>query len=65
MTKRSNEPAVLAFKAAIPATGTPIGFSGGEGDAGFLKLEHFATGDEVQQMLELRGKELIVTMQEA
>jgi hypothetical protein len=65
MPQRKNERAVLAFKAVIPATATPIGFSGGEGEAGFIKLQHFATGEEVQQMLDLRGKELIVTMKRA
>ena len=65
MPNQKNERAVLAFKAVIPTSGTPIGFSGGEDESGHIKLEHFATGEEVQQMLDLRGKELIITMQEA
>jgi hypothetical protein len=28
----------LTFEAVIPNTGTPIGFAGGEGEAGFLRL---------------------------
>ncbi len=58
-----NEP--LAFRAAIPTTGNPITFSGGEGECGGLKLEHYMSGEEIEQLLELRGKELIVTIQEA
>ncbi len=57
-------PEPLAFRAAIPTTGNPITFSGGEGDAGALKLEHSMTGEEIQRLLELRGKELMVVIQE-
>jgi hypothetical protein len=32
------QPETLAFTAVIPKTGTPIGFAGGEGEAGFIKL---------------------------
>ncbi len=59
------QPEPLAFRAAIPTTGNPITFSGGEGDAGAIKLEHYMTGEEIQQLLELRGKELVVVIQEA
>ncbi len=57
-------PEPLAFHAAIPTTGNPITFSGGEGDAGAIKLEHSMTGEEIQRLLELRGKELMVVIQE-
>jgi len=58
------QPEPLAFRAAIPTTGNPLTFSGGEGECGGLKLEHYLTGDEIQRLLELRGKELMVVIQE-
>lgn len=54
----------IAIKCVIPNTGNPIGFAGGEGEAGTLKLSFYATGDEIQQLLALRGKELVVVLQE-
>lgn len=54
----------LAFRAAIPTTGNPITFSGGEGECGGLKLEHYMSGEEIERLLDLRGKELIVTIQD-
>lgn len=59
------KPQPLAFRAAIPATGNPITFSGGEGEAGAVKFEHNMTGAEVERLLHLRGKELILVIQEA
>ncbi len=58
-------PDPFAFRAVIPTNGTPITFSGGEGDAGAIKLEHYMTGEEMQKLLEFRGKELLVVIQEA
>ncbi len=58
-------PDPLAFRAAIPTTGNPITFSGGEGDAGAIKLEHYMSGEEIQKLLALRGKLLLVVIQEA
>lgn len=58
-----NEP--LTFLAAIPTTGNPITFSGGEGEAGAVKFEHYMTGAEVERLLSLRGKELMIVIQEA
>ncbi len=55
----------LTFHAAIPTTGNPITFAGGEGECGAVKFEHYMTGEEMQKLLELRGKELLVVIQEA
>jgi hypothetical protein len=48
----------LIFEAVIPNTGTPIGFSGGEGEAGFLKLQHYMTAEQIQALLNMRGSVL-------
>jgi len=61
----STKPEPLAFRAAIPTTGNPITFAGGEGDAGAVKFEHYMTGAEIERLLDLRGKELVVVIQEA
>ncbi len=58
-------PELLAFRAAIPNVGSPITFAGGQDEAGVLKLQFYATGEEIDRLLELRGKELVVVIQEA
>lgn len=55
-------PKPLTFEAVIPNTGTPIGFAGGEGEAGFIKLQHYMTAEQIEQLLNLRGCVLIVTV---
>lgn len=35
----------LAFEAVIPNSVTPIGFARGEGEAGFIKLQHYITAE--------------------
>ena len=58
-------PAPLALPCIIPNTGNPIAFSGGEEEAGRLTLHFYAGGDEIQRLLELRGEELVVVLQES
>lgn len=53
----------LTFEAVIPNTGTPIGFAGGEGKAGLLKLQHYMTSEQIQAILELRGCVLRATIE--
>ena len=55
---------LLSFEAVIPNTGTPIGFGGGEGEAGFIRLQHYMTSEQIQQLLNLRGCILTVTINE-
>jgi hypothetical protein len=55
----------LTFEAVIPNTGTPIGFAGGEGEAGLLKLQHYMTAEQIQTLLSLRGSVLSVTIIES
>jgi hypothetical protein len=55
---------ILTFEAVIPNTGTPIGFAGGEGEAGFLKIQHYMTAEQIQALLNLRGCVLTVTIKE-
>ncbi len=57
-------PDPLAIRAVIPNTGNPIAFAGGEEEAGTLKLLFFASGEEIERLLKLRGKELLVVIQE-
>ena len=45
-------------------TGNPISFAGGVEEAGTLKLQSYASGEEIEWRLDLRGKELIVVLQE-
>lgn len=54
----------LIFSAVIPNSGTPIGFAGGEGEAGFIKLQHYMSAEQIEQMLNLRGAVLKVTIEE-
>lgn len=54
----------LAIRAVIPNTGNPIAFAGGEEEAGKLVLQFYASGEEIERLLRLRGKELIVVLQE-
>lgn len=58
------KPKSLAFEAVIPNSGTPIGFAGGEGEAGFLKLQHYMTTEHIERLLNLRGAVLKVTIEE-
>jgi hypothetical protein len=51
----------LIFSAAIPNTGTPIGFAGDVGEAGFIKLQRYMTAEQIEQLLNLWGYVLIVT----
>lgn len=54
----------LTFEAVIPNTGTPIGFAGGEGEAGFIKLQHYMTAEQIERLLNMRGAVLTVTIEE-
>ncbi len=54
----------LTFTAVIPNSGTPIGFAGGEGEAGFIKLQHYMTASQIEQVLNMRGAVLKVTIEE-
>jgi hypothetical protein len=45
----------LTFEAVIPNTGTPIGFAGGEGEAGFLKIQHYIEATQIEHLLRVRG----------
>lgn len=58
-------PEPLALRAVIPNSGNPIAFAGGEDEAGVLKLQFYATGEEIERLLNLRGGELIITLQAA
>lgn len=58
------KPEPLALRAVIPNTGSPISFAGGEEEAGKLVLQFYASGEEIERLLQLRGKELIVVFHE-
>ena len=58
------KPKPLTFSAVIPNTGTPIGFAGGQGEAGFIKLQHYMSAEQIEQVLNLRGAVLKVTIEE-
>jgi hypothetical protein len=58
-----NKPIPLAIKAVIPTIASAISFAGGEEEAGVLKLQIYVTGDEIERLLKLRGRELIVVFQ--
>lgn len=60
-----HKPEPLSFEAVIPNTGTPIGFAGGEGEAGFIKLQHYMSAEQIQSLLNLRGAVLTVTISES
>lgn len=60
----SAQPNLLALRCVIPNTGNPISFAGGEEEAGVLRLQFYASGEEIEQLLALRGKELIVVLKE-
>jgi hypothetical protein len=49
----------------IPNTGTPIGFAGGEGEAGYIKLQHYMTAEQIERLLNLRGCVLQITIVES
>ena len=55
----------LTFEAIMLTTDTPIGFAGGESEAGFIKLQHYMTAEQIQALLNLRGAVLKVTIEEA
>ena len=57
-------PKPLTFEAVIPNSGTPIGFAGGEGEAGFIKLQHYMTAEHIEAVLNLRGAVLKVSIEE-
>ncbi len=46
-----SESKALTFTAVIPNSGTPIGFANGEGEAGFIKLQHYMTAKQIEQVL--------------
>lgn len=54
----------LTLKAVIPNTGSPIKFAGGEDEAGSLTLQFYASGEKIERLLALRGRELIIVIQE-
>ncbi len=58
------KPEPLAIRAVIPNTGKPISFAGGEDEAGTLVLQFYASGEEIERLLKLRGKELMVVLAE-
>lgn len=58
------KPQTLIFTAVIPNSGTPIGFAGGEDEAGFIKLQHYMTAEQIEAVLNLRGAVLKVTIEE-
>jgi hypothetical protein len=58
-----NQPKPLVFEAVIPNNGTSIGFAGGEGEAGFLKLQHYMTAQQIEKLLNMRGSVLRVTIE--
>lgn len=60
-----SKPKPLTFEAVIPNSGTPIGFAGGEGEAGFIKLQHYMSAEQIQVLLNLRGSVLTVSIREA
>lgn len=57
-------PEPITFTAVIANSGTPIGFAGGEGEAGFIKLQHYMSAQQIEQLLSLRGVVLKVTIEE-
>lgn len=60
------KPKPLALQCVIPETGNPIAFAGGAGENGTLRLALYdVSGEQLQELLGLRGKELIIVLQEA
>ena len=57
--------APLTFQAVIPNSGTPIGFAGGEGETGFIELQHYMSAEQIELLLNLRGTVLVVTISES
>lgn len=55
----------LALRCVIPNCGSPIKFAGGEDEAGSLTLQFCASGEEIEQLLALRGRELRVVLVES
>jgi hypothetical protein len=41
----------LIFEAVIINTGMPIGYAAGEGEAKFVKLQHYVTTEQIQTLL--------------
>ena len=54
----------LIFSAVIPNTSTPIGFAGGEGEAGFIRLQHYMSAEQIEAVLNLRVAVLKVAIEE-
>ncbi|MDP9368568.1 MAG: hypothetical protein M3Q03_09895 [Chloroflexota bacterium] len=55
----------LALKAAIPTTESAIKIHGGEGEGARITLDIYPEElDQLKELFELRGKELIVVLQE-
>lgn len=61
----TSHPKPLALRCVIPNTGSPISFAGGENEAGVLRVQFYASGEEIDRLLQLRGRELILVLQEA
>jgi hypothetical protein len=59
-----SKPKPLTIEAVILNSGTPIGFAGGEGEARFLKLQHHMTAEQIEQLLNLSGTVLKVSIAE-
>ncbi len=59
-----SESKALTFTAVIPNSGTPIGFAGGDGDGGFIKLQRYMTVQQSEQVLNLRGAVLKLTIRD-
>jgi hypothetical protein len=57
---KKSEP--LALRCVIPIAGSPITFAAGEEEAGVLKRRFYATGEEIERLLALRCRELIVVL---
>jgi hypothetical protein len=59
---KKSEP--LALQAVIPSTASAIKFAGGRGEEGLLQLSFLATGEVLERLLNLRGKQLKVVFVE-
>jgi hypothetical protein len=47
----------------MTSPGTRISFADGEGEAGFIKLQHYVTAEQIERLLNLRGAVLKVTIE--
>lgn len=55
----------LAFRAAIPRLASAIKVGGEEGEPVRITLDLYPEGTDIQQLMNLRGSELFITLQEA